>query len=124
MDIAPQGPVLRHSQAEGSTRERRDVPRCAVTFAGNCYGIWGSSPCVISELSEAGITVVSAHIAKVGEEFTVAWSLADRETPLQITCIVRDLSGQQAGLEFLDAQWTDRMRIRQFVNRKRRRENA
>jgi PilZ domain len=125
MDVAPQTPVLRHHANEvSSTRERRDFPRCAVAYAGSCYGIGGSSPCVISEVSEAGVTVLSAHIAKIGEEFTVAWSLADNETPLQITCIVRDVSGEQAGLEFLDAQWTDRMRIRRFIERTRRRENA
>ena len=125
MNTATQAPELRDLPTEASPRrERRDFPRCAVRLSGSCYGVWGSSPCEISELSEGGVTVYSAHIARIGEEFTVAWPLADSETPLQITCVVQDLSGGRARLTFLDAQWTDRMRIRRYIERKRPRENA
>lgn len=106
------------------SEERRAFPRSPVAIQGTCYGIWGSSPCFISGLSESGITVHSCHMAKVGEEFTVAWHLADCETPLQMACAVRELSDREVHLEFLGAKWTDRLRIRRFLRQKLPRENA
>ena len=104
--------------------ERCSFPRWPVALEGSCYGTWGSSKCLISELSESGISVVSGHISRVGEEFTVAWRLAVSETPLQITCVVRRIVDKQAGIEFLDATYTDRLRIRIFLRQRSRIENA
>lgn len=106
------------------TGERRSLSRWPVALDGTCYGAWGSSKCLISELSENGISVVCGHIARVGEEFTVAWRLAECETPIQITCVVRGISDQQAGLEFLDATRVDRLRIRHFVRHRQHTTNA
>ena len=125
MTILSSFPIPDPGEAKNEiAEERRSSARWPVALEGSCYGTWGSSPCVITDLSESGITVSSAHIAKVGEEFTVAWYADDGYPPIQVTCAVRQFSDQQAHLEFLYASPSDRLRIRQLIRQKIARENA
>lgn len=105
-------------------KERRAFPRWPVALEGTCYGAWGSSRCLIAELSENGISLVSGHALSVGDLCDIAWRLSAAETPIHVTCIVRQISDRQIGLEFLDATRSDRVRIRQFVRRRTYAQNA
>jgi hypothetical protein len=117
LSLAMSGP----EDIEGAMPERdieqRAFPRWVVAFPAHCYGSWGSSDCLIIEISEAGATVTSGHVARVGDEITIAWKFADG-APFQVTGVVRDFSQGRTGVEFSNVSLVDRLRILQFVRTK------
>lgn len=102
--------VLVAMAGENRRNERRAFKRWSVIIPGRCYGPWGSSQMVITEISEAGVHLTWPKTANPGDEITIAWQLDDGP-PLQITSVVRCASQQGVGVEFLDATLSDRLRI-------------
>jgi hypothetical protein len=98
--------------------------RWPVHIAGSCYGTWGSSRCEISELSESGLTVVVSQPLRPGDELTVAWRLENSGSPMHVTCVVRQVSGEEVGLEFVDATLSQRLNIFHHLKRRLIRANA
>ena len=96
--------------------ERRAFPRWPVAIEGRCYGRIGSSKCLITEMSENGIAIVTGQSLRIGEVLTAAWCLDGDPTPLQIHGVVRDTTTVTVGLEFLDITLADRLRIGRFIN--------
>ncbi len=108
--------TLGPAMAERKRRnERRAFRRWPVAIPAQCYGFWGSSQATITEINEAGLNLEWEHQADPGQEVTIAWRVDDGP-PLQITCAVRYAVDHGAGVEFLDARITDRLRILAFLN--------
>ena len=94
--------------------DKRAFPRMPMILGARCYGKWGSSPCLMSEISEAGVSFVSEHVYEVGEELTVAWRL-DSSQPLQCVCRVSHITSSTVGAKFVDVDNLDRLRLIEFL---------
>ena len=82
--------------------EHRAFRRWPIALETRCYGRAGSTQCLISEISEAGLTVVTGYRCAVGDELNVAWEFESDEKPFHVTCVVRCISAIGAGVEFLN----------------------
>ena len=97
-------------------KERRAFPRRPVFLKAYCYGRLGNAPCLITDMSEAGMGVRSTLPRNAGDEVTAAWRFVGDDKPFRISGIVRRVAAGTLGLEFLDISASDRYRIVQFLN--------
>jgi hypothetical protein len=98
--------------------QRRVFPRWSVALKGTCRGTWGSSRCLITEMNEAGMGLVSGRYHSVGDEMTVACRLENNEEPLEINCVVRHATAKGTGVAFLNITAPERVRVLEFIKKR------
>ena len=98
--------------------QRRAFPRWSVALNGTCRGRWGSSRCLITEMNEAGMGLVSGHHHRVGDEMTVTCRLENSEEPLEINCVVRHATTKGTGVAFLNITASKRVRVLAFIKKR------
>ena len=99
--------------------QRRVFPRWSVALEGTCHGGWGSSRCLITEMNEAGMGLVSGHHHSVGDEMTVACRLENNEEPLEVHCVVRHATAKGTGVAFLNITAPERVRVLEFIKQRK-----
>jgi hypothetical protein len=99
--------------------ERRAFPRLPVALTCQTKATSGSFPGVIREITENGLALESSYDSRVGEEFTVAWLEESSIEPLRVGCVVRNVSPERTGVEFLNVTMKDRLRIARLVDASR-----
>ena len=93
----------------------RAFPRWPVAERAYCFGCWGNSPCLISDLSEGGLCLTTGHGFRAGEEVVVIWRLEPDSLPVQAVCSVKHAVATRVGVEFLNVTPIERQRIREFL---------
>ena len=93
---------LHHSSAATMAhgRQRRYL-RKPIAVRASCGGDWGTSDCLISDISEGGASVVCGHTPKIGDKITLEWPAATPQQNLRILCSVRHVSRTHTGVAFV-----------------------
>ena len=100
--------------ASTHSRQRRHV-RKPIAVRASCGGHWGVSDCLISDISEGGVSVVCGHAPSVGEHVTLEWSTGTKKKRLRIPCAVRHVSGTHTGLAFLSVSAAKKRHIEDMI---------
>ncbi len=82
--------------------KQRQYPRRPAAVRARCSGDWGSSNCLISDLSEGGASLVCGHAPQVGEQVTLEFASRPNFEPMRLRCAVKYVSGSQTGVAFVE----------------------
>lgn len=66
------------------------------------------------DLSEGGLSVLTVDKLKIGEQFTIAFTIPQTNQPFRMECVVRTQEGYRYGLEFLNVRQADRKELAEF----------
>jgi len=91
--------------------ERRVSRRRSVAHRAECSGPWGTSPCMISDMSETGMSLVCGRKLLVGEQVKIKWQNAPDAKPAEIRCVVRYSLDTVTGVEFVRITDTQRVPV-------------
>ena len=83
-------------------QEKRGSTRLPVALRGQCAGEWGASPCLISEISQGGLSLVCGHTHNPGDHIHVSWSEGAKGDGMEADCLVRHVCATHIGVEFLE----------------------
>ncbi len=98
MPVSPGGPSF------SLLVERRSSPRRPVRVKRTCSGPWGASECLVVDVSETGLGIVTGQELKLGDEVLVDWeSEKGSDRPSQIACRVAHQTHGRVGLAFVRA---------------------
>ncbi len=90
------------------TLDRRTSPRLAVAVPAQCLGPWGSSPSLISEMSDTGANLVSGRTLVPGEKITLEWCRNAHSPTMRVAGTVKRVGAHSCAIQFMDLQITER----------------
>ena len=96
-------------------RERRKFKRKPIAVVCNAQGGAGTFSGIIKDLCEDGLSFAGDRAWQIGEQISVMWKLDGDETPMMVQGVVLNSSPDHTGVEFLNLEMQDRLRIMHLV---------